>query len=114
VTPLFDQSVFVKAAVKGVVRGADRRRPDRADGAAVPRQLAQHADHRADDPAVDPGVDPRAVALGETLNIMTLGGLALAVGILVDDAIVTIENINYHLEQGKPVEPAIMDGAGRS
>ena len=50
-------------------------------------------------------------ALGETLNIMTLGGLALAVGILVDDATVTIENINWHLEQGKEVETAIMDGA---
>jgi multidrug efflux pump subunit AcrB len=48
---------------------------------------------------------------GETLNIMTLGGLALAVGILVDDATVTIENINWHLEQGKDVESAIMDGA---
>jgi multidrug efflux pump subunit AcrB len=48
---------------------------------------------------------------GETLNIMTLGGLALAVGILVDDATVTIENINWHLEQGKQVETAIMDGA---
>src|SRR6202043_856395 len=41
----------------------------------------------------------------------TLGGLALAVGILVDDATVTIENINWHLEQGKDVEPAILDGA---
>ncbi len=50
-------------------------------------------------------------ALGETINVMTLGGLALAVGILVDDATVTIENINYHLEQGKEIEPAIMDGA---
>ncbi len=50
-------------------------------------------------------------AFGETLNIMTLGGLALAVGILVDDATVTIENINWHLEQGKEVETAIMDGA---
>ena len=50
-------------------------------------------------------------ALGETLNIMTLGGLALAVGILVDEATVTIENINYHLEQGKDVETAILDGA---
>jgi multidrug efflux pump subunit AcrB len=49
--------------------------------------------------------------LGETINVMTLGGLALAVGILVDDATVTIENINWHLEQGKPIEPAIMDGA---
>ncbi len=52
-------------------------------------------------------------ALGETLNIMTLGGLALAVGILVDDATVTIENVNYHLEQGKDVETAIMDGAAQ-
>ena len=50
-------------------------------------------------------------ALGETINTMTLGGLALAVGILVDDATVTIENMNYHLELGKPIEPAIMDGA---
>ncbi|MDE1937318.1 efflux RND transporter permease subunit, partial [Bradyrhizobium sp.] len=50
-------------------------------------------------------------ALGETLNIMTLGGLALAVGILVDEATVTIENINWHLEQGKEVRPAILDGA---
>ena len=52
-------------------------------------------------------------AIGETLNIMTLGGLALAVGILVDDATVTIENINWHLEQGKEVETAIMDGANQ-
>lgn len=52
-------------------------------------------------------------ATGQTLNIMTLGGLALAVGILVDDATVTIENINWHLEQGKGVETAIMDGAAQ-
>jgi len=52
-------------------------------------------------------------AIGETLNIMTLGGLALAVGILVDEATVTIENINWHLEQGKPVEASIMDGANQ-
>src|SRR5437764_3510871 len=50
-------------------------------------------------------------ALGETINIMTLGGLALAVGILVDDATVAIENINSHLELGKDLEPAILDGA---
>jgi multidrug efflux pump subunit AcrB len=49
--------------------------------------------------------------LGQTINVMTLGGLALAVGILVDDATVTIENINYHLEQGKEIQTAIMDGA---
>jgi multidrug efflux pump subunit AcrB len=50
-------------------------------------------------------------ATGETINVMTLAGLALAVGILVDDGTVTIENINYHLEQGKDIESAIMDGA---
>ncbi len=52
-------------------------------------------------------------ALGETINIMTLGGLALAVGILVDDATVEIENINRNLEQGKEIEQAILDGAAQ-
>ncbi len=52
-------------------------------------------------------------ALGETLNIMTLGGLALAVGILVDEATVTIESINWHLEHGKDVQTAILDGAAQ-
>jgi multidrug efflux pump subunit AcrB len=49
--------------------------------------------------------------LGETINIMTLGGLALAVGLLVDQGIVTLESTYYHLEQGKEIEPAILDGA---
>jgi hypothetical protein len=52
-------------------------------------------------------------ATGNTLNIMTLGGLSLAVGILVDDATVTIENINWHLEQGKSVIRSILDGAAQ-
>ncbi|MDA5344593.1 efflux RND transporter permease subunit [Stenotrophomonas maltophilia] len=52
-------------------------------------------------------------AAGQTLNVMTLGGLALAVGILVDDATVTIENVNWHLEQGKGVRQAILDGAAQ-
>ncbi|HDS1123790.1 TPA: efflux RND transporter permease subunit [Stenotrophomonas maltophilia] len=52
-------------------------------------------------------------ATGQTLNVMTLGGLALAVGILVDDATVTIENVNWHLEQGKGVREAILDGAAQ-
>jgi multidrug efflux pump subunit AcrB len=51
--------------------------------------------------------------IGGTLNMMTLGGLALAVGILVDEATVTIESINYHLEQGKEVLTAILDGASQ-
>jgi CzcA family heavy metal efflux pump len=50
-------------------------------------------------------------AVGETLNVMTLGGLALAVGILVDDATVAIENIHRNLETGKPLREAIIDGA---
>ncbi len=50
-------------------------------------------------------------ATGENINVMTLGGLALAVGILVDDGTVTIENINFQLEQKKEIEAAIMDGA---
>jgi multidrug efflux pump subunit AcrB len=50
-------------------------------------------------------------ALGQTINIMTLGGLALAVGILVDDATVAIENINAHLERGEPVEESILTGS---
>jgi multidrug efflux pump subunit AcrB len=49
--------------------------------------------------------------LGETINVMTLGGLALAVGILVDDATVTIENINRHLEAGEEIETSILHGA---
>ena len=52
-------------------------------------------------------------ALHETINIMTLGGLALAVGILVDDATVEIENINRNLESGKEIEQAILDGAAQ-
>jgi len=52
-------------------------------------------------------------ALGETINIMTLGGLALAVGILVDDATVTIENIDRHLEEGKSLHDGILDGAAQ-
>src|ERR1700730_11905409 len=52
-------------------------------------------------------------ALGETINIMTLGGLALAVGILVDDATVTIENIERNFEEGKDLIDGIRDGAAQ-
>src|SRR5437868_13380316 len=52
-------------------------------------------------------------ALGETINIMTLGGLALAVGILVDDATVEIENINRNIAMGKEIEHGILDGAAQ-
>ncbi|HEY6169256.1 MAG TPA: efflux RND transporter permease subunit, partial [Verrucomicrobiae bacterium] len=50
-------------------------------------------------------------ALGQTINLMTLGGLALAVGILVDDATVEIENVHRQMATGKPLEQAILDGA---
>ena len=80
-----------------------RRRAHRADDPALPRQLAEHAHRRHLDPALDPGLDHRARARsGQTLNVMTLGGMALAVGILVDDATVEIENIHRNLAQKKP------------
>ena len=107
-----DQSVFVKAAVSGVIREGviaaaltslmillflGSWRSSLIIAASIPLSILCSITALS--------------AFGQTLNIMTLGGLALAVGILVDDATVTIENINWHLEQGKPVETAILDGA---
>ena len=112
VTPINDQSIFVRAAVTGVaVEGVIAAaltslmillflgswRPTLIIATSIPLSIM--------------GAILGLAAIGETLNLMTLGGLALAVGILVDDATVTIENINWHLEQGKDVETAIMDGA---
>ena len=65
------------------------------------------------DPAVYSDLDHRPELLGETINIMTLGGLALAVGMLVDDATVEIENTNRNLDQGKEIKQAILDGASQ-
>src|ERR1700676_35804 len=109
-----DQSVFVKAAVGGVVR-------EGIIAAALTSIIILIFLGSWRSTVIIATSIPLSVlgsiavlwALGETLNIMTLGGLALAVGILVDDATVTIENINWHLEQGKDVEPAIMDGAAQ-
>jgi multidrug efflux pump subunit AcrB len=107
-----DQSIFVRAAVSGVIReGAI------AAGLTGLMILLFLGSWRST--LIITVSIPLAVlfsiavlsAMGQTINVMTLGGLALAVGILVDDATVTIENINYHLEQGKAIEPAIMDGA---
>jgi CzcA family heavy metal efflux pump len=112
VVPINDQSVFVRAAIKGVaLEGAIAAaltsimillflgswRSTIIIAVSIPLSIL--------------GSIIGLAAIGETLNLMTLGGLALAVGILVDDATVTIENINWHLEQGKPVEAAILDGA---
>ena len=112
VTPINDQSIFVRAAisavaVEGIIAAAltslmillflGSWRSTVIIAVSIPLSIM--------------GSLIGLAAIGETLNIMTLGGLALAVGILVDDATVTIENINWHLEQGKDVETAIMDGA---
>ena len=88
--------------------------PDGDDDPDLSGQLAVDAHHCGVDSAVD-SVFARlcSIALHETINIMTLGGLALAVGILVDDATVEIENINRNLEAGKEIEQAILDGAAQ-
>jgi multidrug efflux pump subunit AcrB len=107
-----DQSVFVKAAVIGVIREAVLA------AALVGVMILLFLGSWRSTVIILLEI-PLAILfsltalswLGETINVMTLGGLALAVGILVDDGTVTIENINYHLELGKRVEPAILDGA---
>src|SRR6478672_2316332 len=109
VTPLFDQSLFVTAAIKGVVAEALI-----AAGLTAAMVLLFLGNWRS---TLIIGLTiPLSIlalfALGETLNIMTLGGLALSVGILVDQAIVTIENIERHLHLGKPLREAIEVGAG--
>jgi multidrug efflux pump subunit AcrB len=113
-TPIADQSVFVRAAISGVVREAiiaacltaamillflGSWRSTLIIAVSIPLSIICSLLMLA--------------ALGETINIMTLGGLALAVGILVDDATVEIENINRNLEEGKEVEDAILTGAAQ-
>jgi multidrug efflux pump subunit AcrB len=113
VTPLGDQSVFVKSAITGVVREALI-----AACLTALMILLFLGSWRAT--LIIAVTIPLAVlssliglsVLGETINIMTLGGLALAVGILVDDATVAIENITHHLENGAPLHDAILIGSG--
>jgi len=112
VVPINDQSIFVRAAVKGVAT-------EGAIAAALTSVmillfLGSWRSTLIIAVSIPLSILGAIIALstiGETLNLMTLGGLALAVGILVDDATVTIENINWHLEQGKDVRTAILDGA---
>jgi multidrug efflux pump subunit AcrB len=114
IKPIGDQSIFVRASIQGVVREGviaaaltslmillflGSWRSTLIVTTSIPLSIL--------------GAIGALSAIGETLNIMTLGGLALAVGILVDEATVTIESINYHLEQGKEVEAAILDGASQ-
>src|SRR6202161_2625211 len=114
IKPIGDQSLFVRASIQGVVR-------EGVIAAALTSLMILLFLGSWRSTLIVTTSIPLSVlgaigtlwALGETLNIMTLGGLALAVGILVDEATVTIESINYHLEQGKEVETAILDGASQ-
>jgi multidrug efflux pump subunit AcrB len=114
IKPVADQSLFVRASISGVVR-------EGVIAAALTSLMILLFLGSARSTLIVTTSIPLAIlgaiaalaAIGETLNIMTLGGLALAVGILVDEATVTIESINYHLEQGKDVEAAILDGASQ-
>ncbi|MDR3386207.1 MAG: efflux RND transporter permease subunit [Rudaea sp.] len=109
---LIDQSIFVKAAVSGVAR-------EGLIAASLTALMILLFLGSWRSTLIITISIPLAVlssitalsAIGETINVMTLGGLALAIGILVDDATVTIENINWHLEQGKGVVEAILDGS---
>ncbi len=112
ITPLFDQSKFVRAAVAGVIH-------EGVVAAALTAALILLFLGSLRSTLIIAVSIPLSVlcslmalsALGETINLMTLGGLSLAVGILVDDATVTIENIERHLAMGKDLRSAILDGA---
>lgn len=112
VTPINDQSLFVRAAISGVaIEGIIAAALTSLMILLFLGSWRSTVIIAVSIPLSIMGSIIGLAAAGETLNIMTLGGLALAVGILVDDATVTIENINWHLEHGKDVETAIMDGA---
>ena len=107
-----DQSIFVRAAISGVIREGVIAAA--LTGLMILLFLGSLRSTLIITISIPLSVLSSIIclsAIGETINLMTLGGLALAVGILVDDATVAIENINWHLEQGKEVEPAILDGA---
>jgi multidrug efflux pump subunit AcrB len=113
ITPLFDQSGFVRGAISGVVREALIAACLTA--ALILVFLGNWRSTCIIAVSIPLSILSSIIALyimGETLNIMTLGGLALAVGILVDDATVTIENIERHMHLGSDLHKAILDGAG--
>jgi multidrug efflux pump subunit AcrB len=114
IQPLADQSIFVKGAIDGVLREAIIAACLTA--AMILLFLGSWRSTVIIAVSIPLSIQVSLIvmsALGETINIMTLGGLALAVGILVDDATVEIENINRNLEQGKEIERAILDGASQ-
>ncbi|MDE1146019.1 MAG: efflux RND transporter permease subunit [Azospirillaceae bacterium] len=108
-----DQSVFVQSAVQGVVR--EGMIAAGLTGAMILLFLGSWRSTLIIAVSIPLSILASLVALsalGQTINTMTLGGLALAVGILVDDATVAIENVTHHLEMGKPLHTAILDGSG--
>src|SRR5271156_4433167 len=114
ITPLSDQSIFVRGAINGVVR--EGIIAGCLTGVMILVFLGSWRSTLIIAVSIPLSILVSLIvlgALGETINIMTLGGLALAVGILVDDATVEIENINRNLEEGKEVEQAILDGAAQ-
>jgi multidrug efflux pump subunit AcrB len=112
ITALGDQSVFVKGAVSGVVREVVLATVLTAVMILI--FLGSWRSTLIIAISIPVSILCSVIALsatGQTINIMTLGGLALAVGILVDNATVTIENVERHLEEGKGLQDAILDGA---
>jgi len=114
INPLSDQSIFVRSAIDGVVR-------EMIIAACLTGVMILVFLGSFRSTVIIAVSIPLSIlcslcclyALHETINIMTLGGMALAVGILVDDATVEIENINRNLEAGKEIEQAILDGAAQ-
>jgi multidrug efflux pump subunit AcrB len=112
--PLADQSIFVRASISGVVREAIIAAC--LTGIMILIFLGSWRSTIIIAISIPLSILSSIIVLGalhETINIMTLGGLALAVGILVDDATVTIENIERFLEEGKDLHTAILEGAGQ-
>jgi CzcA family heavy metal efflux pump len=111
---LSDQSIFVKASISGVVREGVIAAC--LTGLMILVFLGSWRSTLIITVSIPLSVLTSLIvlsALGETINIMTLGGLALAVGILVDDATVEVENVNRNLDQGKEIIQAILDGASQ-
>ncbi len=114
IEPLADQSVFVRGAVNGVIREAILAAA--LTGLMILLFLGSWRSTLIIAVSIPLSILTSIITLsflGETINIMTLGGLALAVGILVDDATVTIENIDRYLELGHPLHDAILEGAAQ-
>ncbi len=109
---VFDQSVFVKAAIEGVVE--EGVLAALLTGIMILIFLGSWRSTLIVLISIPLSILTSIIILsliGETLNVMTLGGLALAIGILVDDATVTIENIHRNLSLGKPIQQAVLDGS---